>query len=69
MTAVNNFYMPLIINSSKASKKIIFGIENNKPLIIFPLALYLIIMLSLALPRFIVDKIFKKLPKKSTLKS
>jgi short-subunit dehydrogenase len=68
MTAVNNFYMPFLMDAKKASQKIIAGIEKNQGRIIFPIIFYLIIRILLALPFFLIEKIMKKLPKKSPLK-
>jgi short-subunit dehydrogenase len=68
MTAVNNFYMPFLMKADKASQKIIAGIEQNRGRIIFPIIFYFIIRILLALPFFLIEKIMKKLPKKSALK-
>lgn len=68
MTAVNNFYMPFLMNSTKASQKIINGIEKNHGRIIFPIIFYFLIRVLLSLPIFLIEKIMKKLPKKSALK-
>jgi short-subunit dehydrogenase len=68
MTAVNNFYMPFLMNSTKASQIIINGIEKNHGRIIFPIIFYFLIRVLLSLPFSLVEKIMKKLPKKSALK-
>jgi short-subunit dehydrogenase len=68
MTAINNFYMPFLMDAKKASQKIIVGIEKNHGRIIFPIIFYVIIRILLALPFFLIEKIMKKLPKKSALK-
>lgn len=68
MTAVNNFYMPFLMDSTKASQKIINGVEKNHGRIIFPIIFYFLIRVLLSLPFFLVEKIMKKLPKKSALK-
>ena len=68
MTAVNNFYMPFLMNSTKASQIIINGIEKNHGRIIFPIIFYFLIRILLSLPFSLVEKIMKKLPKKSALK-
>ena len=68
MTAVNNFYMPFLMNSTKASQIIINGIEKNHGRIIFPIIFYFLIRVLLSLPFFLIEKIMKKLPKKSALK-
>jgi short-subunit dehydrogenase len=68
MTAVNNFYMPFLMHSAKASQIIINGIEKNHGRIIFPIIFYFLIRVLLSLPFSLVEKIMKKLPKKSALK-
>lgn len=68
MTAINNFYMPFLMNADVASQKIITGIEKNRGRIIFPISFYLLICFLLSLPFFLVEKIMRKLPKKSALK-
>jgi short-subunit dehydrogenase len=68
MTAVNNFYMPFLMNSTKASQIIINGIEKNHGRIIFPIIFYFLIRVLLSLPFSLIEKIMKKLPKKSALK-
>ena len=68
MTAVNKFYMPFLMNSTKASQIIINGIEKNHGRIIFPIIFYFLIRVLLSLPFSLVEKIMKKLPKKSALK-
>ena len=68
MTAVNNFYMPFLMDSAKASQIIINGIEKNHGRIIFPIIFYFLIRVLLSLPFSLVEKIMKKLPKKSALK-
>jgi len=68
MTAVNNFYMPFLMKADLASRKIIKGIEKNRGRIIFPFIFYSIICCLLFLPYFFIEKILKKLPKKSPLK-
>lgn len=68
MTAVNNFYMPFLMDAEVASQKIIKGIEKNRGRIIFPFIFYLLICFLLSLPFFLIEKIMKKLPKKSALK-
>lgn len=68
MTAVNNFYMPFLMDSTKASQKIINGVEKNHGRIIFPIIFYFLIRVLLSLPFSLVEKIMKKLPKKSALK-
>jgi len=67
MTAVNNFYMPFLMDCPTASKKIIRGIEKNQSVIIFPKILFYVINLKNLLPQKILEYILSKLPKKSGL--
>lgn len=65
MTQTNKHYMPLIISANKASKIIIKGVEQNKPLIIFPKRLYYLVQILNFLPRRMIDYILHKMPKKA----
>lgn len=66
MTAVNNFWMPFIMDSTKCAKKIINGLENNKARIAFPFLLYSVIWLLTIIPQSITDSIFSRLPAKKS---
>ncbi len=66
MTAVNNFWMPFLIDSTKCAKKIINGLENNKARIAFPFPLYFIVWLLAIIPQSITDPIFSRLPAKKS---
>jgi len=65
MTAVNNFYMPLLLSPEKAIKIIKRGIEKNKSRIAFPFLLYFVVWFATLLPPCLTDFIFARLPKKT----
>ena len=67
MTAVNDFYMPFLMDASKAAKIIKKGLDLKKGRIIFPKIFYYLILLISFLPNFIKDCIFSKLPDKKSL--
>lgn len=67
MTAVNNFYMPLLMSSEKCAKIIKKNLEKNKAQIAFPFLLYFVVMLASLLPSIISDPIFSALPKKKSI--
>lgn len=64
MTAVNDFYMPFLMEAEKAAKIIKCGLEKNKSRIAFPFGLYFVVWLATMLSTKITDPIFAKLPKK-----
>ena len=64
LTDKNNFAMPLITTTKKASKKIITGISKNKGLITFPIVIYILLKFLRFMPFNFVNYIFSKLPKK-----
>lgn len=64
LTDKNNFPMPFIMEANQAAKYIKKKLAQNKPLIIFPKALYYILKLTTLLPTKLSDKIFTILPKK-----
>jgi short-subunit dehydrogenase len=64
MTQSNKHYMPMIISANEAAKIIIKGIDQNKSVIIFPKILYYSVQILKLLPRFMLDWILHKLPKK-----
>lgn len=61
MTKKNNFRMFFMIDVKKAARKIIRGVKLNKPLIIFPLAIYYLIKIIKILPTNILDIINSKI--------
>jgi short-subunit dehydrogenase len=64
LTDKNHFYMPFIINTNEAVKKIQHGIRRNKKIIIFPKILYYAIKFLSSLPFGLDDFIYSKLPEK-----
>jgi short-subunit dehydrogenase len=64
MTAVNDFYMPFIIDVEKAADVIIKRLKKNPARIAFPLPLYLVIWLLALLPPCLTDPLFSLLPQK-----
>lgn len=67
MTAVNEFYMPFLMDPTKAAQIIKFGLERNKSRIAFPFSLYFVVWLATLLSTKITDPIFARLPKKKGL--
>jgi len=67
MTAVNNFYMPFIMEAEEAVKIIKNKLSKNKSRISFPFLLYFIIWFLTAISTTITDPIFARLPKKKSL--
>lgn len=53
MTKFNDFPMPFIVNVHKAAKIIAKGLMKNKPLIAFPLQMYLGINFAYMMPEFV----------------
>lgn len=64
MTAVNNFFMPLVMSAERAAHIIRCGLNRKKARIAFPLALYLPLWWLSALPVFMGDALFRRLPAK-----
>lgn len=67
MTQVNKFPMPFKISAQVAAKLIIKDIERAKPIIAFPLIMYVMLKVASLLPSFILDYINSKLPAKAPL--
>jgi short-subunit dehydrogenase len=67
MTAVNNFFMPWILEVNEAAKIIKVKLSKNKSRISFPFPLYFIIWFLTMISTSITDPIFAKLPKKKSL--
>ena len=65
ITARNTFPMPLLMKAPKAAAKIRRGLEKGRPLIAFPWQLYWTLWLLADLPRWLSDRLFGRLPKKS----
>ncbi len=68
MTDVNDFRMPMMMDSEKASVIIAKGLEKNKARIAFPKRLYFIVWLLSVLPAGLTDRFIAKLPRKNVLK-
>ncbi|WPY01260.1 SDR family oxidoreductase [Candidatus Trichorickettsia mobilis] len=64
MTAVNDFPMPFKISAAKAARIIIQGVQKDKPVIAFPLIIYILLKLVNLLPTCLIDYINSKLPGK-----
>lgn len=67
MTAVNDFYMPFLMDVDKAAAKIKCGLAHNKSRIAFPFVLYFVVWLATLISTKITDPIFARLPKKKGL--
>lgn len=67
MTAVNNFFMPWILEVNEAAKIIKVKLSKNKSRISFPFPLYFVIWFLTMISTSITDPIFAKLPKKKSL--
>lgn len=65
MTAVNEFPMPLLMDSDAAARRIVRGLARNKARIAFPLPMYALVWLIAALPPALVDPLMRALPKKT----
>lgn len=65
MTAVNDFFMPLVMSAERAAHIIRCGLNRKKARIAFPFALYLPLWWLSALPVFIGDALFRRLPAKA----
>jgi len=65
MTAMNNFYMPFLMNVEKAAEIIVNKLQKNPARIAFPWPLYFIVWLITLLPPFITDPILNLLPGKA----
>ncbi|MCE3231774.1 MAG: short-chain dehydrogenase [Rickettsiaceae bacterium] len=65
MTAVNQFFMPFIIDVDKAASIIIRRLRKNPARIAFPWPLYFVVWLLSALPPCMTDWLFALLPEKS----
>ncbi len=67
MTDVNDFPMPFLMTTDKATQIIKRGLEQNKSRIAFPFPLYFVVWLATLLSTKITDPIFAKLPGKKSL--
>ncbi len=64
MTAVNDFYMPLVMRAERAAAIIRCGLQRKKARIVFPRRLYFPLWWLAALPVFMSDVLFRRLPAK-----
>lgn len=64
MTAVNDFYMPLVMSVERAAAIIRCGLQRKKARIVFPRRLYFPLWWLSALPVFVTDAVFRSLPAK-----
>jgi len=64
MTVNNPYPMPFMMDADKAARIIADGLAKDKSRIAFPLALYLPILLTNALPLWLTDPFFARLPAK-----
>lgn len=65
MTAVNEFPMPLLMESEKAAGIIRRGLARNQARIAFPWRLYALVWLIAALPPGLTDPLLRRLPEKT----
>lgn len=65
MTAVNDFPMPLLMESDRAAEIIQRGLGSNRARIVFPLRLYAVVWALAVLPVAIIDPVLRRLPQKS----
>ena len=66
ITDKNDFRMPFFMEADKAARIIWRGILRNSPLIAFPWQMRFAAWLGAMLPEAIADKLYSRLPKKST---
>ena len=64
LTAVNDFPMPLLMDTDKAARIIRRGLARNKARIAFPWRMYALVRLIAALPPGLIDPLLRKLPVK-----
>ena len=67
MTDVNPFPMPLIMDAGRAASIIRRGLARNRARIAFPWPMYCLVWLLAALPPWLVDPLFARLPEKTNL--
>ena len=64
MTDVNDFHMPMLMETADAARLIERGLARNRARIAFPLSLYFAVWLIAALPPAITDPLLARLPRK-----
>ncbi|MCC9625563.1 SDR family NAD(P)-dependent oxidoreductase [Thalassospira sp. MA62] len=65
ITDANDFHMPFLMESDKAARKIIRGLERNRGMIAFPWQMNLLIGMLKMTPQWIMDAAAKRIPRKS----
>lgn len=60
MTSTNTFPMPFLISSEQAAKYIVKGLTKNKPEIVFPLPMSLLMKVAKVVPQRLWPNLFKK---------
>lgn len=65
MTAVNDFPMPLLMESERAASIIQRGLAANRARIVFPFRLYAVVWSLAVLPVWLIDPILRRLPQKT----
>jgi short-subunit dehydrogenase len=66
MTAVNQFYMPFLMDVDKAASLIIRKLQSNPARIAFPKPLYFVVWLLSVFPPCMTDWLFELLPEKGS---
>ena len=64
ITEQNKFFMPLFMTAPKAAEIILKGLVKNKARIAFPFPMYALVWFLAALPPWLTDSLFQRLPKK-----
>lgn len=64
MTAVNEYPMPMLMETDRAAQIMVRGLARNRPRIVFPLPLYVLLRAIAALPPGWTDPLFRALPAK-----
>lgn len=64
MTDVNRFPMPFLMDGDRAARIIRRGLARNRGRIAFPLPMYAMVWLFMALPAAVVDPIVRRMPDK-----
>jgi short-subunit dehydrogenase len=64
LTATNNFHMPFLMSPEQAAEKMMLGLAQHQPLVVFPLALAWPLQFLAMLPKFLLRPILAMLPAK-----
>ncbi len=65
MTDVNDFHMPMLMETADAARLILRGLARNRARIAFPRSIYFAVRLIAALPPALTDSLLARLPKKA----